>query len=32
MVQGVQLAAPFGNYRAAIDVLEVLGSSKSAAR
>jgi homocysteine S-methyltransferase len=32
MVQGVQLAAPFGNYRAAIDVLEVLGSSKSAGR
>jgi homocysteine S-methyltransferase len=29
MVQGVQLAAPFGNFRAAIDVLEVLGSSKS---
>jgi len=32
MVQGVQLAAPFGNYRAAIDVLEVLGSSKSVGR
>jgi homocysteine S-methyltransferase len=32
MVQGVQLAAPFGNYRAAIDVLEVLGSSKRAAK
>jgi homocysteine S-methyltransferase len=32
MVQGVQLAAPFGNYRAALDVLEVLGSSKSAGR
>ena len=30
MVQGVQLAAPFGNYRAAIDVLEVLGSSRGA--
>ncbi len=30
MVQGVQLAAPFGNYRAALDVLEVLGSSRSA--
>ena len=32
MVQGVQLAAPFGNYRAAIDVLEVLGSSRGAGR
>ncbi len=32
MVQGVQLAAPFGNYRAALDVLEVLGSSKGATR
>ncbi len=32
MVQGVQLAAPFGNYRAALDVLEVLGSSRSAGR
>jgi methionine synthase I (cobalamin-dependent)/5,10-methylenetetrahydrofolate reductase len=30
MVQGVQLAAPFGNYRAALDVLEVLGSSRGA--
>jgi homocysteine S-methyltransferase len=30
MVQGVQLAAPFGNYRAALDVLEVLGNSRSA--
>ena len=32
MVQGVQLAAPFGNYRAALDVLEVLGSSRGAGR
>jgi homocysteine S-methyltransferase len=32
MVQGVQLAAPFGNYRAALDVLEVLGSSRGAGK
>jgi len=32
MVQGVQLAAPFGNYRAAIDVLEVLVSSNNVGR
>ena len=31
MVQGAQLSAPFGRYTAAVDVLEVLGNSKSAA-
>lgn len=30
VVQGVQLSAPFGRYTAAIDVLEVLGSARSA--
>jgi methionine synthase / methylenetetrahydrofolate reductase(NADPH) len=29
-VQGVQISAPFGRYTAAIDVLEVLGTSKPA--
>jgi len=32
LVQGVQLAAPFGNYRAAVDVLEVLGNSQRASK
>ncbi len=29
-VQGVQISAPFGRYTAAMDVLEVLGSARSA--
>jgi homocysteine S-methyltransferase len=29
-VQGVQIAAPFGRYSCAVDVLEALGSSRSA--
>jgi homocysteine S-methyltransferase len=32
MVQGVQLAAPFGHNRDALDVLEVLGSSRGAGK
>ena len=30
MVQGVQVAAPFGRYASAVDVLEALGSPRSA--
>ncbi len=30
IVQGAQLSAPFGRYTAAVDVLEVLGNSRSA--
>jgi len=30
LVQGAQVSAPFGRYRSAIDVLEVLGTSKGA--
>ena len=30
MVQGVQISAPLGRYSSAVDVLEALGSSKSA--
>jgi len=30
LVQGAQISAPFGRYTAAVDVLEVLGSPKSA--
>jgi homocysteine S-methyltransferase len=31
MVQGAQISAPLGRYSSAVDVLEALGSSKSAA-
>ncbi|MFB3813454.1 MAG: bifunctional homocysteine S-methyltransferase/methylenetetrahydrofolate reductase [Terriglobales bacterium] len=31
IAQGVQISAPFGRYSAAVDVLEALGSSRSAA-
>ena len=30
IVQGAQISAPFGRYTAAVDVLEVLGSTRSA--
>jgi hypothetical protein len=31
MVQGAQISAPMGRYSAAVDVLEALGNSGSAA-
>jgi homocysteine S-methyltransferase len=30
MVQGAQISAPLGRYSSAVDVLEALGSTKSA--
>jgi hypothetical protein len=30
MVQGAQIAAPFGRYSCAVDVLEALGTGKRA--
>jgi len=32
LVQGAQISAPFGKYSAAVDVLEVLGTSRAAAK